>query len=268
MGTLYFLDDFTTVEEKYLCPLIAQPGTVWNYSSGHDWACKVVEKLTNTTLEEHIQTHIAAPLGITSMTFWPESQPHLANRIPQASKRGKDSGTLKASLTGGIDDDNAPIYPMHGWPVVKRRECFGGEGLSSSMPDYLKLLRSLLANDGKLLKRETVDAMFMPQLTPQARESLNQVFHGGFWTLAPGEYPKHIGLDWGLGAMITTEADPGWRSKGTLMWSGLTNLFWFVDREMDLCGLFGTQLLPSGDNKARELTAMWEKEMYRLGAKD
>lgn len=31
------------------------------------------------------------------------------------------------------------------------------------------------------------------------------------------------------------------------MWSGLSNLFQSIDRTADLCGIFGTQVLPPGD---------------------
>lgn len=256
-----------SVFEKFYCPLATQPGTFWSYNSGHDWACKVVEKLTGRTMEEFIRTNICGPLGITSMTYWPEKHSGLRKRLLLASKRGKDARPFKAALTGGVPDaDDAPLFPMPEWPPVKNTECFGGEGLHSSVPDYLKVLHSLLANDQKLLKAESVTQLFTPQFSPAVREQLNATWRTGFGSLAPGDYPSHIGLDWGLGAMLSTEEDPGWRSKGTLSWSGIANCFWFIDRQKGLCGMFGTQLLPGGDNKVRELTSLWEKEMYRLAA--
>ena len=255
-----------TIFGKFFCPLIAQPGAIWNYASGHDWACKVVEKVTGTTLEDFVQANICSPLGITTMTFWLERCPDLLKKKLQASKRGKDGKELKAFLTGGVDDPNAPVYSMPESLDRNYKECFGGEGWSASMPDYLKMLHSLLANDEKLLKRESVEQLFSAQLSPSAKATLNQGFQGAFASIAPGTYPNHIDLTWGLGAMLSMQDDLGWRSKGTLSWSGMANLWWFIDRGNVLCGIFGTQMLPSGDDKTRELTLLWEKEMYRLAA--
>ena len=257
-----------TVREKYYCPLQAQPGTLWSYNSGHDWASKVIEKVTGTTLEDWIREHICPPLGASSITFWAKKHPDLEGKLLQASKRGKNAQILKGTALGlPPDDDEAPLFPATGFADVKYEECFGGEGLHASMPDYLKVLHSLLANDEKLLKKETVKQMFTPQFSQAVHQQFNAMWHAvEFSELTPGEYPPQQELDWGLGAMITTNDDPDGRAKGTLMWSGALNLFWFISPERGLCGIFGTQVQPSGDNKAKKLMTMWEREMYRLAA--
>ena len=69
------------------------------------------------------------------------------------------------------------------------------------------------------------------------------------------------------------------RKKGTMMWSGMPNLFWvsrttsqsrhvltceqFIDRKAGLCGVFGTQVLPPGDKKVEEVIILFENEMYK-----
>lgn len=260
-GTIGSVLKASTVEERYGCPLAFQPGSNWEYGGGHDWALKVVEALTQMNAESYIRTNIAPQLGITSMTFWPQNN-GLLEKVPECVVR-EGSGSLKI----GHYDPNAKLIPRphQDWDDLDNmKDCRGGGGLTTSSRDYLKLLHSLLANDGKVLKKETVDSMFLPTLTPEAKKAFNHKHHvEGFKNFAPGEYDDNVELDWGLGAALTLADSPGWRGKGTLMWSGLANHFWFVDRQNDLCGLFATQLLPSGDDKVKALITLWEKEMHK-----
>lgn len=48
----------------------------------------------------------------------------------------------------------------------------GGGGAFAWPTDYMKAMRSLLANDGKLLKRETVDQLFEPHLNDYSQKVL------------------------------------------------------------------------------------------------
>ncbi|PYH30077.1 uncharacterized protein BO87DRAFT_429960 [Aspergillus neoniger CBS 115656] len=48
------------------------------------------------------------------------------------------------------------------------------------------------------------------------------------------------------------------RRKGTLIWSGKLNLFWFIYRVSGLCGVVGVQVLPPGDVEIGKLIQMFE----------
>lgn len=103
------------------------------------------------------------------------------------------------------------------------------------MPDFLKILKSLLLDGERLLKTETAAQMFEPQLTKKSMEAL-QAHMGdpkenvGF----VGEFPDHILLDWGLDGILTLDDDEGWRHKRTLIWSGMPNLSWVCSAVKDL----------------------------------
>ena len=62
-------------------PLLFEPGTGWRYSTSMDWTGKLVERLTEKTLEEYMGTNIWGKLGITDITFWPKSKAGLAERM-------------------------------------------------------------------------------------------------------------------------------------------------------------------------------------------
>ena len=202
-----------TVEESCTHPLIYEPGTSWLYGTSIDWAGKLVERITGQTLEEHMKANIWRPLGITGVTFWPEQHPEMKSRMASMTIRDEETGKV--------------IHDLEGAKMAGGKDCFGGHGASASMPDYFKILQSLLVDDEKLLKRSTTAQMFQPQLTKEGQEAQKRVMAKSQKTLLfVGEFPKHVPLDWGIGGILTREADEGWRGQHTMMWSGLPNLFW------------------------------------------
>ena len=201
-----------TVEECCTQPLIYEPGTSWLYSTSIDWAGKLVERITAQTLEEYMKANIWHPLGIKDITFWPEQQ-HMKHRMASLTVRDEETGKV--------------IHDLDGAKMPGGKDCFGGHGAFASMPDYFKILRSLLLDDGIILERSTAAQMFQPQLTKESQEAQKQLMAKPENTaLFVGEFPKRVPLDWGIGGILTREADEGWRGKNTLMWSGLPNLFW------------------------------------------
>ena len=202
-----------TVEEACLQPLIYEPGTRWAYGTSMDWAGKLIERISDQTLEEFMKANIWQPLGIKDITFWPDERPDMKTRMA--------SMTIRDEKTGKV------IHKLGGAKMPGGKDCFGGHGAFASMPDYFKILRSLLVDDERLLKRSTTAQMFLPQLTKESQEAQRSLMEKPEnMTLFVGEFPKHIPLDWGIGGILTREADEGRRMQNTLMWSGLPNLFW------------------------------------------
>lgn len=206
-----------TVVERCSAPLTYEPGTNWSYGNSVDWAGKLVERLSGMTLEEYMEKHIWEPLGIKSITFWPDKHPKLKAKAADLSSRDHDGravhGGVKLLNAGGVTD------------------CFGGEGASASMADYFKILYSILVDDEKLLKKETAKMMFEPQLSEESQKALRHVFADPIlsgWFV--GEFPAQVGLDWGVGGALTRDHDEGWRRKNTLIWSGMPNLIWVSRR--------------------------------------
>lgn len=225
------IDNAGTILERYDLPLIAQPGESWMYSPGLDWTGLLLKRLTGNDLDALIKKNILTPLNITGITFWPSEDPALKDKIPQLTVRtpeGKLAPMTDATLNTGSTD------------------CFGGHGGYAQMGSYLKVLQSLLANDGKLLKPSTVDMMFTPQLGEGSKTAMN-IFKDMFGHMLIGEIEKGIPMDHGLGGALFMEGDVGRRRKGTMQWGGLVNPFWLIDREAGIAMVFGTQVLPPGD---------------------
>lgn len=214
-----------------------------------------------------MQTHIFAPLGVKDITFFPYSNPEINAKMTAMSIRDPQDASGKIFPYPGPDMFAGITEPM------------GGQGAYGSMPSYLKVLHSILADDGKLLRSETTEMMFEPQLSEESRQVIQDVFTSSEKNaLIVGEWPKQGRYNWGLGGVLNMqdidmegiskpEGEEGgeageWRRKGCLNWSGLPNLFWFIDRKANLCGIYGGQVLPPGDLQTKEMILLWEKTMY------
>ena len=66
----------------------------------------------------------------------------------------------------------------------------------------------------------------------------------------------------GLGFLINTDPVPRGRSAGSLMWAGLYNSYYWIDREKDICGVVITQILPFYDADVLVLLNEFETAVY------
>lgn len=149
---------------------------------------------------------------------------------------------------------------------VKVVDDYGGAGCFCSMPDYAKMLDSICKDDGKLLKSESVQEMFRPQLSAASKSRLRKLLSFPEVNNSMGGLPftdaEEASMDWGLGGQMTPVGVEGRRKKGTMFWGGLPNLFWWIDRESGVSGVFGTQLMPTGDPKCVALMGRFETAVY------
>ncbi|KAK1067287.1 hypothetical protein LTR74_006491 [Friedmanniomyces endolithicus] len=229
-----------TVAERFGIPLA--------YSGSIDWAGKLVERLTDSTLDEYFK-RLFEPLGAKSITFWPDRNPDLKDKVLGIAVRTPDRKLIpntEPTLNTGSTD------------------CFGGHGGFSSMSDYLLVQRSILANDGKLLRPETVEMMFQPQLQAGSKRDLMAFMASPMGAYVIGEWAPGLELDWGLGGMLVMRDDVGRRKKGTLSWGGMTNPFWLIDREAGLALTFGTQVFPPGDKGVEGMISAAEYGVYEM----
>ncbi|KAL1303759.1 hypothetical protein AAFC00_007100 [Neodothiora populina] len=240
-----------TFEERIVQPLAFQPGTSWEYGTGIDWVGRIVENLSGQSLDEYAKVNILAPLGIKDFTFWIDKHPDMKSRLAKMTIR---SGYPKP--TGPAADYNGPLI------TDGLKDCFGGHGGFGDLSQYIEILYSLLVDDEKLLKKSTTAQLFSPQLS--AEESKRTLSHetGKKDSLFIGEFLDTGDYDWGLGGLLIGQDLPGWRRKGRMIWSGLPNVFWFIDREAGICGVFGTQLLPPGDKQCMKVITHFEKAVY------
>jgi CubicO group peptidase (beta-lactamase class C family) len=211
----------------------------------------VIERLTKSTLEDYMKSHIWDPLGLKTMTFFPSRTAGLEERVPLLSVRGPDG----------------KLYPFKE-PFITTgvTGCFGGSGGYSALGEYRTFLLSLLHNDGKLLRPDSVDELFRPQLTTTQAQAYKQYLLSPGGSFFIGEFlAEKYEHDWAFGGVVFVQGyEDGRRRAGTLSWGGVANTFWMMDREAGLALTFGTQLIPPGDGKVKEVISVVEKEVYRM----
>ncbi|ETS82670.1 hypothetical protein PFICI_04546 [Pestalotiopsis fici W106-1] len=230
-----------TVDDSFGLPLSFEPGEGWSYGPGIDRMGQVIEKVTGLTLEQYFQQHIFSPLGMATASFWARPDVPMAAYSPVDGQLSHDHG--RPTFTTGLT------------------ECHGGQGLVMSIPDFAKVLRSLLMDDGVLLKPETAALMFEPHLSLGPRTMLLDKIQAAEWTV--GDIPSTGEYSWSLGGLLIDGDSHAFRRRNTLTWSGAVNLFWFIDRAAGVYGVLGLQIMPPSDPKVQYLIKAFEEEVYR-----
>ncbi|KAK1762518.1 beta-lactamase [Phialemonium atrogriseum] len=241
------------VEEAFSYPLGFQPGTSWMYGPGLDWAGRIVERVTGGTLGEHMQRRICDPLGITDAQFYPVTREDLRARLVDLNPDDPDAGGR--AVTGGGDMNK------------RAGGHFGGHGLFMPGDDYVKVLRSLLANDGKLLRPATVDDMFEHHLGPEATAGHQAMLAGPMGVFFRVGTEPGMKVGHGMGGLVMLEDVDGWYGDRTMSWGGGLTLAWFIDRKNDLCGVGAIQAaLPSDGDEVAALKQTFRHDIYRKHA--
>ncbi|KKZ64482.1 beta-lactamase [[Emmonsia] crescens] len=232
--------------EQYRQPLLFEPGENWAYGPGVDWAGRVVEVVSKQSLEEFMKENIHDKLGLTSTTFRPEHLPNFAEHRVEISARNAE---------GKFNPMPVPMYP------IPAADCLGGTGLYSTTREYTTLLATLLAGGGNVLKPESVEQIFKPQL--EDRKSMNDLFN------APGGQRLNRILTtgkvvtMGLTVCINLDDVPGKRPAGCVGGGGLTNMFWWLDRKAGICGALFFHYIPPADPLAIEVADKIEEAVYK-----
>ncbi|KAF5332025.1 hypothetical protein D9758_014598 [Tetrapyrgos nigripes] len=239
-----------TLAESTLVPLLFEPGEGWAYSCSIDWVGVMVERLSEQRLEDYMSKNIWGPLGMTSVTFRLNDRADVRSNLLELLTRD-EHGHLKVSTNFFIK------------PYTLTYDS-GGGGIYITPSDYTKLLASLLRNDEIVLKKETADSLFTPQLPDPKwlKATIKTTPYPVSYTMLHA-LPKETDWNWGFGGLVNLEDIPGKRKKGTLCWGGIPNLFWWVDRTSNIYGMYATQIVPFGDAPTTDEFAHFEEAVYK-----
>ncbi|KAJ5111377.1 hypothetical protein N7532_001912 [Penicillium argentinense] len=236
----------------YTHPLIFEPGTSWAYGAGLDWAGRVVECVSKSSLEDYMKTNIWSKIGAISTTFHPElNRGTLPMPLEMGYRVGVGQGSKSVKAGRIILDQPA-------------KDELGGIGLFSTPSDFVKLLTALLRGGGPLLSQKGVDTLFRPQLSEASRVAMPRPLGLQMRkVLGINDIADIKQADHSLGGTITLRDIPGRRRAGTVNWSGLPNLHWWIDRKAGIAAALFTQLMPPGDAAVTSLLIDLEKAVYK-----
>ncbi|HZQ53371.1 MAG TPA: serine hydrolase domain-containing protein [Bryobacteraceae bacterium] len=194
-------------------PLIGHPGSAMYYGRSTDLLGFVIARIEGSSLGAVLERRIFRPLGMKDTGFVvPEEKRHRRS----AAYGFDETGHLTKRTTWG--DVVAPERP----PNMAYES--GGQGLWSTIDDYLKFARLFLGDgavDGvRLLRPETLATMMTNQLTEAQR-------------VHPGWLGLNAGRGFGLGVSVVLETDKAdfmrRGSVGTVSWPGAFGGWWQAD---------------------------------------
>ena len=213
-------------------PLEFSPGDRWNYSVATDICGRLVEVLSDMTLDAYFSKYIFKPLKMKDTSFYvPKNKlsrfAACYERTPKEYLKLQDSGDAKSGYSS---------MPLH---------LSGGGGLVSTTEDYFNFCQMLLNGglfEGKrLLSRKTIELMTSNHL-PGNQDMVTMGSEGSFSEI---RY-KGVGFGLGFGVNIDLADTQNSGSVGSYNWGGAASTFFWVDPKEELICILMTQLMPSG----------------------
>ena len=234
----------TSTKESIRTALLFEPGTRWNYGTNIDWVGLVVESVRGKSLEDTFQEYLFQPLGMNNTSFFLNEE--MASRRASIHIR-QSNGQLVANKEMILPQP--PEFQM------------GGGGLYGEVGDYMKFIRMILNDGGDLLSADTVEKM--------SSNGLGELKSGGWKSSDPvstntGEFFPGIEKSWAYTFQRNEEKLPTGRPAGQLMWAGLANSYYWIDRENKIGGFFASQILPFHDIASYLGYLEFESSVYSL----
>jgi CubicO group peptidase (beta-lactamase class C family) len=206
-------------------PLAHQPGDRLTYSHATDVLGIALSRIEGKSLADVLSERIFGPLGMADTGF-------------SVGTAGRPRAATMYKLDETMTLQHDAMGPA---PIADPPFCTGGAGLWSTVDDYLRFVRMLLADgtlDGaRVLSEESVQQMRTDRLTDEQKR---QPFLGApFW----------IGRGFGLNLSLVTDPSksrqlfgPG--GLGTFSWPGAYGTWWQADPSADLILIYLVQNLP------------------------
>ncbi|MFP3568496.1 serine hydrolase domain-containing protein [Paraburkholderia sp. SIMBA_030] len=206
---------------------------------------KLVEAVTDQSLEVYFREHIFTPLGMSNSGFL----------ISSAQKR------RVATMYHRQSDGSLKPEPFE---INQRPEFFmGGGGAFSTPRDYMTFLQMLLHGgtyrDARILQADTVASMFRNHIGDLQVTELKTA--QPVWSNSFDQFPG-MTHKWGLSFDINTQPGPHGRSAGSVSWAGLLNCYFWLDPVKRVTGTVFTQVLPFYDPRIVDLYGKFEEGLY------
>lgn len=213
-------------------PLISQPGARWHYSVATDICGRLVEIMSDRTLEDYFREFLFEPLDMPDTSF----------SVP------REKQSRFATLYGlGDGEPLAVMEPPGNSPFFSDRPdqsvaCqSGGSGLVSTARDYLRFCRMIL--DGgelegeRVISRNAVKWMTMNHLP-------DELLPLSFSALSPAPTAA-FGFGLGYGINIDQGRAPTLGSAGDFGWGGLADTYHWIDPSERVIGILLQQFIPA-----------------------
>jgi len=234
------LTELTTILGEM--PIIAEPGSRWQYSYATDVLARVIEVACDKPIDQVLQELIFDPLDMRETAFQVDHNEHHRLMTMYGAQSLSEIMTPTAEQTLQVVAVE-PTYPTNSSTFLR-----GGLGLFSTSRDYLRfceLLHSGCTVDGqRLLSSPMVKLMWenrIPADYPMLQVGLNPL-PGYGWNLF-----GRVMQDVGQSITLTGLGEGGW--------AGAAATYFWVDRANHLSGVVMTQYLGSSLPMTGEMRA-------------
>lgn len=213
-------------------PLLAQPGTAWNYSIADDVLGVLIERVVRKPLAEHVREAVTGPLGMPDTDY--DVPAGARSRLAVVHRKGA------AGLEAVPAAFAAEAEPGVGFAA-------GGAGMFATLDDYARFGRFLLGDgslDGvRVLSRATMELLRTDSLRHGQRTS------------RPAD-------GWGLATAVVTDPGAGvdLMPAGTLHWNGAATTSFLADPRNGVVAVLFAQHTPFDERKVigRFRTALYQ----------
>jgi methyl acetate hydrolase len=228
--------------------LLNDPGERWSYGVNIDWLGRVVEKIRGKRLGEVMRERLFAPLNMVDIGF--TMSPQMAGR--------------RVSIHDRNEHGQLTPLPDLVLPQPPEMDC-GGHGLYATVGEYMKFIRMILnegmGEGGRVLKPETIALMGKDGLAELGLSS------SGWTTSIPslsnsGEFFAGQDKGWSYSFLFNREKTPTGRPAGSMMWTGLANCYYWIDRQTGIGAYWASQILPFQDAVAYPSFVEFESAVY------
>lgn len=228
--------------------LLNDPGERWSYGVNIDWLGRVVEKIRGKRLGEVMRERLFAPLNMVDIGF--TMSPQMAGR--------------RVSIHDRNEHGQLTPLPDLVLPQPPEMDC-GGHGLYATVGEYMKFIRMILnegmGEGGRVLKPETIALMGKDGLAELGLSS------SGWTTSIPslsnsGEFFAGQDKGWSYSFLFNRERTPTGRPAGSMMWTGLANCYYWIDRQTGIGAYWASQILPFQDAVAYPSFVEFESAVY------
>jgi CubicO group peptidase (beta-lactamase class C family) len=195
-------------------PMLRQPGEAWLYNTCSDVQGVLIARVSGQPLPEFLAGRIFEPIGMTDTGF--HVPPEKLDRLPPY--RGPDFAPIDDGLW-----TEPPIFPS------------GAGGLVSTLADWHRFGRMLLADGAGLLSPQAVRLMTTDHLTQEQRQASMLFLEGA---------------GWGFGGAVTIDGRYGW--------VGGTGTTAHVAPSTGTIGILLTQLQMTGPTPTQFMREFWQ----------
>jgi CubicO group peptidase (beta-lactamase class C family) len=229
-------------------PLVAQPGTEWNYSVGVDVLGAIIQVVTGKTLFENIDEIILQPLGMTRSSF--QYSQEVADKEVAAMGYSPLAGATALGRVDGSDIDwkisHRDASPFGNCGPTSPDFAFesGGGGMTMSVHDYLVFL-SMIANGGSLNGVQILNSSSVDMMQKEQVENL--------------DYPAMIGNNiFGAGFGIALDENDA-SVVDYYTWGGIFNTGFWINPSDKSVGVIATNVYPGRYNQTISLEQKFDE---------